>query len=705
MSSRVIRLIPILSALVLLLPLEARAVNPIVQTIFSTDPAPVVFGPPGAERLYVYTGHDEDNAKTFVMKNWWVFSTADMVNWTAHGSPLSLASFPWASRDAWAGQCISREVLVNGEMKTRYFWYVPMRLSTGPTDIGVAVSDSPTGPFIDAIGGPLVANAAIDPTVFIDDDGQAYLYYGNPGLYYVKLKPDMISLDGMPTQVTLDEASGFGWANGKTRFTEGPWLFKRNGLYYMVFSGPIREYIAYSTSPSPTGPWTYRGIILPTMPAGQAGSSFTSHAGIVDFQGKSYLFYHNGALPKGGDYQRSVAVESFVYNSDGTIPEIQQSANGVDPVATLDPYARVEAETIAWESGVELETTSDTDGGLDVTQISNGDYIRVMNVDFGGGAASFDARVASGASGGNIELRLDATAGTLLGTCAVPPTGGAQTWATVSCKVTGAAGIHDLYLVFTGGSGDLFSFNWWKFNTTAGADTQAPSAPSSLTSSAKTASSVSLSWTGSTDDVGVIGYVVLRGSSPAVAVGVTSATAFQVTGLSPSTAYDFSVQAIDAAGNASSATSTLSVTTAADTTPPTAPTGLASSAITQSAATLTWTASTDEVAVTGYAIYTQVGSAARVPAGTTSAATTTFGLTGLSAGTTYTVSVEAQDAAGNHSTAATTTVTTASAPSSGGGGGCGQGAATAWALPALALCLLALRRRREAHAAVGEPRA
>ncbi len=676
MTHRAIFLVPILCATALL-PSPSRAVNPIVQTIYTADPAPVVFD----GRVYVYTGHDEDKSTYFTMKNWWVFSTADMVNWTAHGSPLSLKTFTWASRDAWAGQCIER----NG----KYYWYVPVRTSNGQSQIGVAVADSPTGPFTDALGHPLVANSSIDPTVFIDDDGQAYLYYANPGLYYVKLNADMISYSGAPTRVPLDQNAGFGWNGSRTNFEEGPWLYKRNGIYYMVFSGPIPEYIAYSTSTSPTGPWTYRGVIMPAQ-----GSSFTAHSGIVDFAGNSYFFYHNGALPGGGGYDRSVAVESFTYGDDGSIPTFNMTTTGVAPVATLDPYARVEAETIAWEQGVELENTSDVDGTLDVTQISDGDYIRVMNVDFGAGAAAFDARVASGAAaGGTIELRLDGTAGTLAGTCTVPPTGGWQTWADVACAVTGATGIHDLYLVFKGGSGDLFNVNWWRFVPAAGADTQAPSAPTGLSSPAKTDSTVSLTWTASSDDVGVIGYVVLRGTTP---VGATSGTSFVVTGLTPATAYEFSVQAVDAAANASTATSPLAVTTSADTTPPTAPTGLTASGITQDAATLTWTASTDDIGVTGYVVYAQAGAAARAQVGTVGAGVTTFQVTGLSAGTAYTLSVEATDAAGNHSAAATTTATTeAATPSGGGGGGCSQGSAPGWVLPALALCLRSLRRRRD----------
>ncbi|GAB3805844.1 glycoside hydrolase family 43 protein [Micromonospora zhanjiangensis] len=443
-----------LFVLVGLIPAMARADNPIVQTIYTADPAPMVYN----GRVYLYTGHDEDNSTWFTMKEWRVWSSDDMVNWTDHGSPLNLASFSWAKQDAWAGQAIYR----NG----KFYWYVPMVVrATGQMGIGVAVADSPTGPFRDAIGRPLVSNGEIDPTVFIDDDGQAYLYWGNPHLWYVKLNADMTSYSGSPTQIPLTTA-GFGTrtgdANRPTLFEEGPWVYKRNGLYYLVYAAKCcSEFIAYSTAPGPLGPWTYRGTVMSTQ-----GSSFTNHPGIVDFKGNSYFFYHNGALPGGGGFTRSVAVEKFSYGADGSIPSMTMSTTGAPQVGTLNPYVRQEAETIAWESGVETEAT--TGGGMHVSYIDNGDYIKVKGVGFGTGASSYTARVASGTSGGSIELHLDSVGGPLVGTCRVAGTGGWQTWADVTCPVSGATGTHDLFLKFTGGSGSLFNLNYWQFTPSDG---------------------------------------------------------------------------------------------------------------------------------------------------------------------------------------------------------------------------------------------
>jgi hypothetical protein len=384
-----------------------------------------------------------------------------MVNWTDHGSPLNLSSFSWASDNAWAGQAIYR----NG----KFYWYVPMTVkATGQMAIGVAVSDSPTGPFHDALGHPLVGNGQIDPTVFIDDDGQAYLYWGNPDLWYVKLNADMTSYSGSPTKIQLT-TSGFGTrtgdANRPTLFEEGPWVYKRNGLYYIVFAAKCcSEFIAYSTASSPTGPWTYRGTIMPTQ-----GSSFTNHPGVIDFKGSSYFFYHNGALQGGGGFTRSVAVEKFSYNSDGTFPTINMTSTGAPQAGTLDPYTRQEAETIAWESGVETEPSGE--GGMDVGYIENGDYIKVKGVAFGSGASSFTARVASPSGGSTVELHLGSPTGTTVGRCSVPNTGDWQAWTSVSCPVSGATGTQDLYLKFTGGSGYLLNMNWWQFTA---ASTVAP---------------------------------------------------------------------------------------------------------------------------------------------------------------------------------------------------------------------------------------
>jgi arabinoxylan arabinofuranohydrolase len=412
----------------------ARADNPIVQTNYTADPAPMVH----EGTLYLYTSHDEDVTVNnfYTMNDWRLYSTQDMVNWTDHGSPAGLRSFTWGTDSAWAPHGIAR----NGE----FYLYVPLNNNTGAR-IGVGVSDDVAGPFTDPLGRDLAQSPSsdIDPTVFIDDDGQAHMYWGNATLQYVRLNEDMISYSGTPTAVAL---SGF---------TEGPWFYKRESLYYMVYAGMggATEKVSYATSNSPTGPWNIRGDIM------ASGSTFTNHAGVVDYKGHSYFFYHNSALPGGNDFKRSVCVEEFTYAADGSIPQLTMSADGPDAVATLNPFERVEAETIAFSSGLKTENSDDTGGGLNITQISAGDYIKVKNVDFLAGVTSFEARVSSSGSDARIELRLDSQSGTLLGTCDVS---GASSWTTTTCPVSGGSGTHDLFLVFTGSADDL-EFNWWKF--------------------------------------------------------------------------------------------------------------------------------------------------------------------------------------------------------------------------------------------------
>ena len=428
--------------------------NPVVQTIYTSDPAPMVYN----DTVYLYTGHDEDGSTWFTMNDWRCFSSTDMVNWTDHGSPLSYKEFNWSRGDAWAGQCIER----NG----KFYFYVPMNKKDGNMAVGVGVADSPIGPFKDALGHPLVETGQgdIDPTVYIDDDGQAYLYWGNPCLWYVKLNEDMISYDETVgiIQVPLTEES-FGKRDGKperaTLYEEGPWFYKRKGLYYMIYAASgIPENIAYSTSTSPTGPWIYRGVIMPTQ-----GGSFTNHPGLVDYKGNSYFFYHNGALPGGGGFTRSVCVEQFEYNVDGTFPTIEMTLEGVNPIGTSNPYIRNEAETIAWEFGIKTEPCSQ--GGINVCHIDDCDYIKVCNVDFGKiGAKTFTACVSCAGKGGLIELHLDSLDGTIIGILPVVSTGDWNQWLSITANVIGATGIHNLYFLFKGdASGNLFKLDFWKF--------------------------------------------------------------------------------------------------------------------------------------------------------------------------------------------------------------------------------------------------
>jgi len=463
-------------AALMLLSTGTKAQNPFVQTWCTSDPAPMVHN----GTMYVYTGHDEDGADFFWMQEWRVYSTQDMVNWQDHGSPLALESFSWADDRAWAGQTIERD--------GKFYWYIcaHSKISNGMA-IGVAVSDSPTGPFKDALGKPLFENGSwdhIDPTVMIDDDGQAWLMWGNPQCYYLKLNRDMISYEGELGKLPMTEEA-FGGPMMKERekgktykdsYVEGPWLTKRNGTYQLLYAaGGVPEHISYSTAPSPLGPWKYAGEIMPLCDT----NSFTNHCGVADYKGHSYFFYHTGKLPNGGGFGRSVAVEEFKYNADGSFPKILPTDAGVKPVGTFNPYRKVEAETMAFSKGVKTEQNDEV--GVYVSDIHNGDYIKLQNVAFANKyPRTFTARVASGLRGGRIEIHLDSIGGRCLGTLNVPGTGGWEKWQTITVDLDYStitdidaptrtiSGLNlpataDVYLVFKGRKGPkLFNFDWWE---------------------------------------------------------------------------------------------------------------------------------------------------------------------------------------------------------------------------------------------------
>jgi arabinoxylan arabinofuranohydrolase len=437
--------------------LSCHAQNPIIQTNFTADPAPMVYN----GTVYLYTSHDEDDAVHFHMLDWKLYTSTDMANWTDHGTIASLATFPWAvqTNDAWAPQVIAR----NG----KFYLYVPISAPGHPKNvIAVAVADRPEGPFKDALGHPLIApaNDNIDPTVYIDDDGQAYLYWGNPNLWYVKLNKDMTSYSGEIVKVDSKPQN----------YQEGPWFYKHNGKYYLAYASHCcPEGIGYAMSSSPTGPWEYKGMIMDSNPLSNG-----NHPGIIDYKGSSYVFGFsyalNHALTTEFRERRSVSIARFSCNADGTISTLPfWSGDGVPQVGKLDPFHRNEAETIAWESGptaafwtTGVRTAKADKIGVYVTQITNGSYIKVRGVDFGQAHPStFSASVASASSGGVIELHVDSRNGPLIGTLLVKPTGGWDKWRTVTNRITGASGTHDLFFLFKGESpGELFNFDYWKFN-------------------------------------------------------------------------------------------------------------------------------------------------------------------------------------------------------------------------------------------------
>jgi hypothetical protein len=298
----------------------AQAANPIVSR-FSADPSMLVSG----NRVYIYATDDATNGGTYWDSTAWrVYSSADLVNWTDHGAPFAVSGFSWAQQYAWAPSAVERGGY--------YYLYLPV----DRTKIGVVRSTSPTSGFSDPRGNPLIergrdANTGdepIDPAVFVDDDGQAYMYFGGARApKVVRLNSDMISTSGAVQNLTVSGGSGF---------AEAGFMHKRNGTYYFSYSTGWPGQIAYATASSPLGPFTYRGLILDHT------NVSTNHHSIAQYNGQWYIAYHRNALPGGGDYRRALAMEYLTYNADGTIAVATQTSVGVGtpsiPVNRLQSY-------------------------------------------------------------------------------------------------------------------------------------------------------------------------------------------------------------------------------------------------------------------------------------------------------------------------------------------------------------------------------
>lgn len=285
--------------------------NPIIRHQYTADPAVLVKN----DTLWLFAGHDHTgNQSGYHMRDWLLFSTTDMKHWKEHPVPLTIDEFKWAaSKQAYAGHVAER----NG----KYYWYV----STNWCGIGVAVADKITGPYKDALGKPLLTNkdcfasshswACIDPAIFIDDDGQPWITWGNRECYIAKLKDNMIEIDGEIKQIKFNEAHPF---------TEAPWIHKYNGKYYLTYASEWPEKIAYAVADKIDGPYEMKGIISEI-----AGNSNTTHPAIVNFKNQWLFFSHNGGLHNGTSYSRSIIAEPMEYDAEGNIQKIHPSTEGV----------------------------------------------------------------------------------------------------------------------------------------------------------------------------------------------------------------------------------------------------------------------------------------------------------------------------------------------------------------------------------------
>ncbi len=309
---------------------------------YGGDPAALVDG----DTVYLYTGHDVSQNDAYVIPEWQCYSTTDMKDWTYEGIILSCSDITWADNNsAWAGQ-VAKHYSEADRKEMYYFYYCSWdSQSQGRQSIGVAVSDSPTGPFTD-IGHALVPGTLttgessawndIDPTVWIETDESGeehrYLAWGNSKYFICELNADMISVRDLDGDGEITFGTDVLEKVSPGNFTEAPWLYRRQdengnyvGDYYIFYAAGWREEMAYATTDDLiNGRWVYGDIIMePTA------TSNTNHMAVIDFQGKTYFIYHNGSLDGGSGYRRVACVEELIFEDDGTISYIDETAAGL----------------------------------------------------------------------------------------------------------------------------------------------------------------------------------------------------------------------------------------------------------------------------------------------------------------------------------------------------------------------------------------
>lgn len=424
----------------------AFATNPLIMDQFTADPTARVF----EGRIYVYPSHDikappdyKGRPNWFVMEDYHVFSSDNLTDWKDHGVIVTQKSADWidaTTYSMWAPDAVFKD--------GKYWFYFPAIAKTGGFRIGVAVADKPYGPF-QTMATPIEGVNGIDPSVLIDKDGSAYLYYSLNKIFAVKLKPNMVEIDGEPQVFDYLPKKGL---------IEGPFVFERNGTYYLTYPHVANktERLEYATSKSPMGPFKHEGVILDESASG----CWTVHHSIVDYQGQWYLFYHDKDLSPAFDKNRSIRADKLFFNDDGTIRKVTPTLRGVGLVQAgseiqIDRYSATSPDGIA----VAFLDETNPHAGWKTSFGAAGSWVRFNEVDFGQGAQKSIEVRAKSSRGGAIEIRVGKQDGPLLGRLEVA--GGAD-WniASVTAKNI-PAGVHDLFVSQTGA--EAVEVDWVSF--------------------------------------------------------------------------------------------------------------------------------------------------------------------------------------------------------------------------------------------------
>lgn len=409
--------------LCLLVAANLFAQNPFIRDQFTADPSARVFG----NKVYVYPSHDilaqegKGRVGWFCMEDYHVFSSENLTDWTDHGVIVTQNKVPWVRPDSysmWAPDCIER----NG----KYYFYFPTAAKDTVTygrgfTIGVAVADKPEGPYIPQET-PIKGVRGIDPNVFIDKDGQAYLYWSAGNIYGAKLKANMLELDS--EVFTLGELPTKG-------LKEGPYVFERNGIYYMTYPHVENktERLEYAIGNNPLGPFKIVGAIMDESASG----CWTNHHSVIQFKNQWYLFYHDKDYSPKFDKARSIRIDSLSFNADGTIKKVIPTLRGVG-VTAATKQIQIDRYTKLSEQGASIAflDTLNTFKGWKTIFIQKGAWVQYNSVDFGSKqfkTISIHARAEEGAV---LQIRTDNINGPVIAEIAIPKN---AEWKTVDAAV------------------------------------------------------------------------------------------------------------------------------------------------------------------------------------------------------------------------------------------------------------------------------
>ncbi len=430
--------------LFLIFPHVILSQNPIVPAgIYFADPAAHVWQD---GKLYVYGSRDE-SPDYYCSWDHHVLSTSDMISWEISKNVFSSKGendqVPYSDRILYAPDCQYKD-------GTYYLYYC---LSSIEFTEGVAVSSSPTGPFVNGEVIDLHGINQIDPAVFIDDDGQAYYIWGQFTAKMAKLKPNMKAIDPATIRDSvLTEAGHY--------FHEGGYMVKRNGIYYFIYAHMGRAFrptcIGYATSDSPMGPFEYGGVIIDNDHSDP--SVWNNHGSIVEFNDQWYVFYHRST--HNSVTMRKACVEPIYFNEDGSIDEVEMTSQGAGP--PLDAFEQIDAERACLLFG-NVRIQAFTEDNEELGGIINDDKAAYKYIDFGTGSDHFSIRVRPGLKAGKIDVALDQPWAGAVGSVEVPDNSKGDEWLILNGKIKKARGVRAVWLRFYGEGEDLFRVDWFRF--------------------------------------------------------------------------------------------------------------------------------------------------------------------------------------------------------------------------------------------------